>query len=197
MYEEMGEEEGKWAEIGRRGLKEVMEKLEARKLENYVDGIDWVTKLALLVNYEPKSASEGISICNQYALLDESVLYYFREEEESLKSSCLFNPKESLAFAKRELPQVDWSSLSGRVKYALSNAPEQTREFFKAELLKRYGSHVKSVSWSTMVLNEAKIMLDEPFMLNKKEIWTGMIEGREIEEILSAAKRLYPDKVIY
>ncbi len=197
MYEEMGEEEGKWAEIGRRGLKEMIEKLEARKLENYVDGIDWVTKLALLVNYEPKSASEGISICNQYALLDESVLYYLREEEESLKGSCLFNPKESLTFAKRELPQVDWSSLSGRVKYALSNAPEQTREFFKAELLKRYESHVKSVSWSTMVLNEAKIMLDEPFMLNKKEIWAGMIEGREIEEILSAAKRLYPDKVIY
>lgn len=196
MYEEMGEE-GKWDKIGRKGLKEVIEKLEARHLEKYVDGIDWVTKLALLVNYEPKSASEGISICNQYALLDESVMYYLEDGEESIKGSCLFNPKESLAFAKKELPQVDWSSLSDRVKYALSNAPEQTREFFKAELLRRYGSHVRSVSWSTMVLNEAKIMLDEPFMLNKAEIGAEMIEGREIEEVLSAAKRLYPDKVIF
>jgi len=196
MYEEKGVE-GKWDRIGRKCLKEVIKKLEARHVEECVDGIDWVTKLALLVNYEPKSASEGISICNQYALLDESVMYYLGDGEESLKGSCLFNPKESLTFAKRELPQVDWSSLPDRVKYALSNAPEQTREFFKAELLKRYGPHVKSVSWSTMVLNEAKIMLDEPFMLNKEEMWAEMTEGREIEEILSAAKGLYPDKIIY
>jgi len=195
MYEEMGEE-GKWDEIGKRCLKEVIEKLEARRMEEYVDGIDWVTKLALLVNYEPKSAAEGISICNQYALLDESVRYYLDDREESIKGSCLFNPEESRAFAKKELPEVDWSSLSDRVKYALSNAPEQTREFFKVEMLRRYGSHVRSVSWSTMVLNEAKIILDEPFMLNKEEIGAEMVEGREIEEVLSAAKELYPDKVI-
>jgi len=196
MYEEKVVE-GEWDKKGKKCLKEVIEKLEARHVEECVDGIDWVTKLALLVNYEPKSASEGISICNQYALLDESVMYYTGDSEESLKGSCLFNPKESQAFAKRELPEVEWSSLSDRVKYALSNAPEQTRDFFKAELLRRYGSHVKCVSWSTMVLNEAKIMLDEPFMLNKEEMWAGMVEGREIEELLSVAKRLYPDKVIY
>jgi hypothetical protein len=195
MYEEMGEE-GKWDEIGKRSLEEVIEKLEARRVEEYVDGIDWVTKLALLVNYEPKSAFEGISICNQYALLDESVLYYIVDEEESTKGSCLFNPKESLAFAKKELPQVDWSSLSDRVKYALDNAPEHTRDFFKVEMLKGYGSHVRSVSWSTMVLNEAKIILDEPFILNKEEMGAEMKEGREIAEVLSAAKRLYPEKII-
>ncbi len=197
MYREMGEEEGKWAEIGKRGLKEVIEKLEARRVEEYVDGIDWVTKLALLANYEPKSASEGISICNQHALLDESVLYYAGDGEESTKGKCLFNPRDSRAFAKKELPEVDWRALSDRVEYGLGNAPEQTREFFKAEMLRRYGSHVRSVSWSTMVLDEAKIMLDEPFMLNKEEIGAEMVKGREIEEVLSAAKELYPDKIIY
>ncbi len=201
MQGELGKEAGigevNWAEIGLKGLKEVIEDLEARNLEKYVDGIEWVTKLALLVNYEPKSASEGISICNQYALLDESVLYYVAGETESIKSDCLFNPKDSLAFAKRKLPWVDWSSLSDRIRYALSNAPEQTREFFKAEMLKRYGSHVRSVSWSTMVLDEAKIILDEPFMLNREEIGGEMMEGIEIEEILSAAKSLYPEKVIF
>jgi len=207
MYEYGGEEMGKWDEIGKKGLEEVIDKLESRCMEKYVDGIDWVTKLALLASLdedgafrgEPKerlSASEGLYICNQYALLDESVLYYVVGEKESIKSDCLFNPVESLAFATKELPQVDWSSLSDRVKYALSNAPENTREFFKAEMLKRYGPHVRSVSWSTMVLDEAKIILDEPFMLNKGEIGEEMIEGREIEEVLSAAKRLYPDKLI-
>ena len=196
MYEER-ETEDTWVEIGKKGLREVIEKLEARRVDEYVDGIDWVTKLALLVNYEPKSASEGISICNQYALLDESVLYFFKEEEERLKGSCLYNPKESLAFAENELPEVDWSSLADRVNYALGNAPESTRDFFRVEMLRRYGSHVRSVSWSTLVLNEAKIMLDEPFMLNKEEIGAEMSEGREIEDVLSAARRLYPDKIRY
>ncbi len=198
MYEEMGDEkeDQKWTEIGRKGLKEVIEDLEARQLEKYVDGIDWVTKLALLVNYEPKNAAEGISICNQYALVDESALYGIQDGEDRLKGSCLYNPKESGAFAKRALPEVDWRALSDRVKYALRNAPEQTRDFFKVEMLRRYGSHVRSVSWSTMVLDEAKIMLDEPFMLNKEEIGTEMVEGKQIEDVLSAAKELYPDKVI-
>jgi len=48
-----------------------------------------------------------------------------------------------------------------------------------------------------MVLDEAKIMLDEPFMLNKEEIGTKMVEGKQIEDVLSAAKELYPDKVIF
>jgi hypothetical protein len=192
MYESGGAELGKWDEIGLNGFKEVIDDLEARHMEKYVDGIDWVTKLALLVNYEPKSASEGISICNQYALLDESVLEYIVGKKGGIKSACLFNPADSLAFAKSKLPHVDWSSFSDRVRYALSNAPEQTRDFFKAEVLKRCGSHVSSVSWSTLLLDEAKIILDEPFMLNKEEIDVG--EG--IEEIILAAKKLYPEKVI-
>jgi hypothetical protein len=112
-------------------------------------------------------------------------------------NDCLFNPKESVAFAARKLPQVDWSSLSERVNYALSNAPEQTREFFKAAMLKRYGSHVNHVSWSTMVLDEAKIIVDEPFMLNKEEIGGELKEGMELEDVLAVAKSLYPGKVIF
>jgi len=48
-----------------------------------------------------------------------------------------------------------------------------------------------------MVLDEAKIIVDEPFMLNKEEIGGEMKEGIELEEILSAAKSLYPGKVIF
>ena len=236
MQEYEGGESSKWDEIGLKGLKELIEDLEARSLERYVDGIEWVTKLALLVNYEPKSALEGMGICNQYAVLDESVLYYLGGERESIKplqglrvspsgkpfqgfrgrgrsprcggtggardgaephNDCLFDPKDSLTFAERKLPQVDWSSLSERVKYALRNAPEQTREFFKAEMVKRFGSHVNYVSWSTMVLDEARIIVDEPFMLNKEEIGGEMKQGMELEEILAAAKSLYPGKVIF
>ena len=186
---------GRWDEIGLKALKELIDDLEARHLEKYVDGIDWVTKLAWLVNYEPKNALERRDICNQYALVDESVLYYLRSEK--AKGDCLYSPSESLAFAERELPQMDWSSLSERVRYAVGNAPEQTREFFKAEMVKRYGSYVNLVSWSTVVLDEAKILLDEPFMLNKEEIGSKMCEESELQQILSTAKSLYPDKVTF
>ncbi|RZN39407.1 MAG: hypothetical protein EFT35_03795, partial [Methanophagales archaeon ANME-1-THS] len=198
--ERMQEREGDtctWDEIGLRAFKELIDDLEARRLENYVDGIDWVTKLALLVNYEPKNALEGMSICNQYALLDENVLYHLESEKGGTKSECLFSPRDSLAFAERKLPLVNWASLPERVRYAVSNAPEQTRDFFKAEMVRRYGSHVNHVSWSTVVLDEAKILLDEPFMLNKEEIGSEIKEGRDLGAILRAAKCLYPDKVTF
>ena len=196
MQDYKGSTGGKWDEIGLKCLKDLIKDLEARRLENYVDGIDWVTKLALLANYEPKSASEGMSICNQYALLDGSVLYYLGGDKESVKSECLFNPKESLAFAESKLPHVDWSSLPERVNYAVGNAPEQTREFFKAEMLKKYGSHVRTVSWSTLVLDEATILLDEPFMLNKDELGDEIADGADLKGILAAAQGLYPAKVL-
>ena len=196
MQDNEGGEVSKWDEIGLNCFNDLIEDLEARSLENYVDGIDWVTKLALLVNYEPKTASEGISVCNQYAVLDESVRYYLDDEKGSVKSECLFNPKDSLAFAKSKLPRVDWSSLPERVSHALSNAPEQTRDFFKVGLLKRYGSRVRNISWSTMTVGKAKIILDEPFMLNKDEMSDEMMEGADLEVILAAAKGLYPEKVI-
>ncbi len=197
MQESEGEVLSKWDEIGLKGFAELLKDLEARRLENYVDGIDWVTKLALLANYEPKTEAEGMSICNQYALLDKSVRYYLAEENESTESDCLYNPKDSLAFARSKLPRVDWSSLPERVEYAMGNAPEQTRDYFKAELLKRYGSYVQTVSWSTIVLNEARILLDEPFMLNKDELGDAMREDAELEELLAATKGLYPEKVIF
>jgi len=197
MRESEGEALSKWDELGLKGFADLLKDLEARRLEDYVDGIDWVTKLALLANYEPKTATEGMSICNQYALLDKGVRYYLGEEKGSTESDCFYNPKDSLAFARRKLPRVDWASLPERVGYAMGNAPEQTRDFFKTEMLKRYGSHVRNVSWSTIVLDEAKILLDEPFMLNKDEFGHELHDGVELADILAATKGLYPKKVTF
>jgi len=198
MQEDSVEEAGKWDMVGLKALKSVVEKLESRRIEDFVDGVDWVTKLALLVNYEPKTYSEGISVCNQYALLDGSVMNYTGKGKGGKKNNSLYNPKDSIAFAEAELPEVDWGSLTERVNYALNNAPEDTRNFFTAEMLKRYGSEVKGVSWSTLVLKEAKVMLDEPFMLNKEEIGAEMAEaGGSGSRILAVVKELYPNKVIY
>jgi hypothetical protein len=196
MQDSEGLETSKWDDIGLKSLWNLMDDLEARRVERYVDGIDWVTKLALLVNYEPKTAAEGMSICNQYALLDESVLQYLGSGKRATESDCLYNPKDSFAFAQGTLSQVDWASLPERVEYAMGNAPEQTRDFFRSALLKRFGAQVRTVSWSTIVLEDAKIVLDEPFMLNKAELGSKMLEGADLNEILTVAESLYPGKVV-
>ena len=185
----------RWDEIGLTCFAELLADLEARRLEKYVDGIDWVTKLALLVNYDPRTAAEGIGICNQYALLDESSLFYLGQERD-MKSNALFNPCDSLAFVKRAVKGVDWTALSDRVSYAVAHAPEQTRDFFKTALLKRYGMQVRRASWSTIELTAARVLLDEPFMLNAEEIGDAMTEeDAELSAVLATAKRLYPEKV--
>ncbi|HDS46010.1 MAG TPA: hypothetical protein ENN68_08000 [Methanomicrobia archaeon] len=185
----------RWDEIGLTCFAELLADLEARRLEKYVDGIDWVTKLALLVNYDPRTAAEGIGICNQYALLDETSLLYLGEER-GMTSNVLFNPHDSLAFAQRAVQGVDWTALPERVSYALDNAPEQTRDYFKTAVLKRYGSQVRRASWSTIELPEARVLLDEPFMLNAEEIGPVIAEeDADLTAILATAKRLYPEKV--
>lgn len=196
MQEDTGREASKWDEIGLKALKRLIAKLESRRIEAFVDGIDWVTKLALLVNYEPKKASEGISISNQFALLEESITYYLGEKG-SLKSESLYNPKDSLVFAENELPWVDWDSYTQRVKYALNNAPLETRDFFKDAMMKRYGPEVRSISWSTLAFKDARVLLDEPFMLNQDEIGLEMGGSMNLADCLAVAKGLYPDKVIY
>ncbi|MHC1635007.1 MAG: proteasome accessory factor PafA2 family protein [Candidatus Methanospirareceae archaeon] len=202
MYEEMGEEMSEYDKIGMVSMKELLEKLERRKLEEYVDGIDWVTKLALLVNYEPKKASEGISICNQYALLDENVLAYIKGGEGVRgigegRGGSFFDPKESIAFAINKLPKVKWGLLGDRIRYALNNAPENTRDFFRTEMIKRFSKDVRSVNWALVDFKGGKVLLDEPFMLNKEEIGEEIEKGEGLEEILSKAKEIYPDKVIF
>jgi len=196
MHDAEDSETSKWDDIGLKSLWHLMDDLEARRVERYVDGIDWVTKLALLVNYEPKTAAEGMSICNQYALLDESVLHHLDGETTATESECFYNSEDSFAFVQSALSQVDWASLPERVEYAMSNAPEQTRDFFRSALLKRFGSHVRTVSWSTIVLEEAKIVLDEPFMLNKAELGSEMLDTAGLKEILTAVDGLYPGKVV-
>jgi len=175
MYEE-GEEKGFWDEFGLKHMKKLFERLEERRLEAYVDGIDWVTKLALLVNYEPRSAEEGISICNHYALLDEKVLSYVQKGVipdtfiGGAADASIFEPEDALAFASKEMPEIDLENMQRRVTAALSNPPESTRDFFRAGVLKAFPSQVLSVSWATLSLSVGSVVLDEPFMLNKEEL---------------------------
>ncbi|MFQ6056573.1 MAG: proteasome accessory factor PafA2 family protein, partial [Methanosarcinales archaeon] len=194
--ENTDKEIGEWDKIGLDLFKKLLVKLENRCIEYYVDGIDWVTKLALLVNYEPKTAKEGISICNQYALLDQSVWYYARDTEYTQIKESLFNPRESLSFVAKEISKVDWSNLKERVRYCIKNAPETTRDYFRSIILKKYPEYITALSWSKIDLKQETILLDEPFMLNKKEFDFDKDNIESIERVLKIVKDIYPDKVI-
>lgn len=194
--EKTNKEIGEWDKIGLDLFKKLLVKLENRCIESYVDGIDWVTKLALLVNYEPKTAKEGISICNQYALLDQSVWYPYAKDAQNQKIArrTLFNPRESLSFAKKEISKVDWSNLKERFRYCVENAPETTRDYFRSIILKKYPEYVLALSWSKIDLKQGTILLDEPFMLNKKE-FDFEVDNINIEKVLKIVKEIYPYKV--
>ena len=212
MYEE-GEEKGFWDEFGLKHMKKLFERLEERRLEAYVDGIDWVTKLALLVNYEPRSAEEGISICNHYALLDGKVLSYVQKGVipdtfiGGAADASIFEPEDALAFASNEMPEIDLDlgSVQRRVTAALSNPPESTRDFFRAGVLKAFPSQVLSVSWATLSLSVGSVTLDEPFMLNREELEELGVSFSELDAendsketlraLLQRVKSVYAEKV--
>ncbi|RLG39099.1 MAG: hypothetical protein DRN91_00690 [Candidatus Alkanophagales archaeon] len=210
MYEE-GEEKGFWDEFGLKHMKKLFERLNERRLEAYVDGIDWVTKLAFLVNYEPKKAEEGISICNHYALLDEKVLFYVQKGAipDALMSGAaddsIFDPEDSLAFASKEMREINFEEMRRRVTAALSNPPENTRDFFRANVMKAFPSQVLSVSWATLSLSVGSVTLDEPFMLNREELEELGVSFSELDAendsketlraLLQRVKSAYAEKV--
>ncbi len=193
MYEE--EEKGFWDEIGLKKMKKLFDDLKERKLENYVDGIDWVTKLAYLVNYEPKNASEGISLCNQYALIGNEVMFY---TDGRGGRRGFFDPEESFKFAESTFDVIDPRDFSKRVKHALRRAPDRTRDFFRCFMMERFPSEIESISWGNISLRNAIIKLEEPFMLNKDEVESlGIRYDMSEWEVLSRAKNLYPEKIIF
>ena len=51
--EEVLREEEKWESIGLKAFEELLEKFAERRVEEFVDGVDWVTKLACLLYTSP------------------------------------------------------------------------------------------------------------------------------------------------
>lgn len=171
MYED--EEMDRWERIGLRVFEELVADLENRRMEKYVDAIDWVTKLALLANYDVKGSGGMVSICNQYALLSKDTL---------------FDSKDALQFAKRYFPL---DVISDRIKYSVNGAPKTTRDYFRSIMLGKFSERVKEINWSKIRLDDTLIILDEPFMLTKEEFDDDM----SMTDILKRVKKIYPNKV--
>jgi len=138
------------------------------RLEYFIDGLDWVTKKALLDEYAPSDPEEALGICNQFSLLDETVLGYIGESYEREAVQTTFDLEESMDFARDAIPLVDWDGFNEIVERALLNGPEGTREYLRCLVAREFPFMAEQIEWERISLPSVKINLDEPFMFNKE-----------------------------
>ena len=147
-------------------LEATLEAFEARQLEYFVDGIDWVTKKALIEEYADSDAETGVALCNQFTVLDEVVLEYIGENPSNTQTT--YSYCDSLDFAKDAVPWEDWDNLAQLVKHGLMNGPEGSRDYIRCLALREFPGLLNSIEWESINFHNAKIRLDEPFLFNKE-----------------------------
>lgn len=139
--------------------------LMTRDLDLFVDGIDWITKKKLVDEYAG-DLEEAIGIINQYNLIDDTVLGYLGEDvEESLTT---FSLEDSWEFAKDAIPIEDWGSLDQKIKYALLNGPDGSRDYLRCLVAREFPGLLESIEWERINFYNVSIDLNEPFRFNRE-----------------------------
>lgn len=149
-------------------VKATTEAIGSRKLEYFTDGLDWVTKKALIDEYADGDIETGVALCNQFTLLDDTVLEYIGEKPDPENVQTTFSPSDSLVFASDAIPWEDWDSFTALVKNGLVNGPEGSREYIRCLVLREFPGLLKSIEWESINFQNFMIRLDEPFMYSKE-----------------------------
>lgn len=170
--------------------------LEQRSTEKLVDGLDWITLRDLLTIEEPRNVTEAKSLVNQFKLIDESVLHYLGKTVDIDACDSYFDPRESIAFAKSKMPWIRWDKLPQMMQHGISNPPDDTRDYFRTNFIKRFMPHVTGFSWGKIYLDGYNsIILDQPFMLQKKESESMLNGSKSLEQVLLEVQAKYPGSV--
>ncbi len=149
-------------------VKATTEAIGSRKLEYFIDGLDWVTKKALIDEYADGDIVTGVALCNQFTLLDDAVLEYIGEKPDPENVQTTFSPSDSIVFASDAIPWEDWDSYTALVKKGLVNGPEGSREYLRCLVLREFPGLLKSIEWESINFQNFMIRLDEPFMYSKE-----------------------------
>jgi hypothetical protein len=180
-------------------VKAVLQGLGERRLEYFIDGLDWLTKKALIDEYASGDIEEALGICNQYTLLDEAVLGFIGEPVETELVQTTFDLEASIEFAGDAIPIVDWGSLGGLVKDALTRGPVGSREYLRGLVAREFPFMVERIEWERITFPNATILLDEPFAFSKEVCGDTLEEATvNLSTFLHAVNRLSPkeDKLI-
>jgi proteasome accessory factor A len=188
--------EGEASEEDRMGfnlIKATLQGLGERRLEYFIDGLDWVTKKALIDEYAPGDIEEALGICNQYALMDEAVLGFIGEPVEPDLVQTTFDMDASLEFARDTIPIVNWGSLDGKVKRALTHGPVGSREYMRGLVAREFPYMVERIEWERITFPNATILLDEPFSFSKEACGETLEEATtNLSTFLHAVNQLSP-----
>jgi hypothetical protein len=191
--------------IGFNVLKATLKELGQRTHEESLYyGLDWVTKKSViedkLTDGQPcdkcgrdSCTHKALVASWQYTLIDRGVLHYLDKTVDWELCDCLFDPRDSLEFVRQNIPWERWDRLSRRVTHALTHAPDDTRDWFASEVLKRFP--VRYSTWGKLYFDEGIIHLDEPFMLTREEFGDRLRQVDSVSQLLAEVKRLYPRKV--
>ncbi|MCK5670274.1 proteasome accessory factor PafA2 family protein, partial [Candidatus Bathyarchaeota archaeon] len=114
IEEMLGEEDVTEADINAFKLvKATTEAMGSRQLEYFIDGLDWVTKKALIDEYADGDTETGVALCNQFTLLDDTVLEYIGEKPDPENVHTTFSLEDALDFASDAIPWEDWGNFTG------------------------------------------------------------------------------------
>jgi proteasome accessory factor A len=180
-------------------VKATLQGLGERRLEYFIDGLDWVTKKALIDEYANSDIEEALGICNQYTLLDEAVLGFIGDPVEPDLVQTTFDLEASLEFAGDTIPVVDWGSLGEKVKGALTHGPVGSREYLRGLVAREFPFMVERIEWERITFPNATILLDEPFSFSKEACGEGLEEATtNLSTFLHAVNQLSPkgDRIV-
>jgi hypothetical protein len=149
-------------------IEATLQSLGERRLEYFIDGLDWVTKRALIDEHAPGDMEEALGICNQYTLLDGGVLGYLGNADVSDEVFTTFSLDRSLEFARDAIPIVDWENLGTQIGRALKTGPEDTREYLRCIAAREFPFLLDSIEWESVNFYNASVVLDEPFKFSKE-----------------------------
>jgi hypothetical protein len=164
-------DEGEPNQVDRMGFNLIEATLQAlgeRRLENFLDGLDWVTKKALIDEHAPNDLEEALGICNQYTLLDGGVLRYLEDADIPGEVYTTFNLDGSMEFARDAIPIVQWDALHSQIGHALEHGPESTREYLRCLAAREFPFLLDSIEWESVNFYNASIVLNEPFKFSKE-----------------------------
>ena len=180
-------------------IKAVLKDLGERRLEYFIDGLDWVTKKALIDEYAPGDVEEALGICNQYTLLDVGVLGFIGESVEPELVQTTFDLEASIEFAADAIPVVDWGGLGEKVKEALTHGPVGSREYLRGLVAREFPFMVERIEWERITFPNATILLDEPFAFSKEACGDSLEEATtNLPTFLHAVNQLSPkgDRIV-
>ena len=138
------------------------------RLEYLIHGLDWITKMVLLEDYNPSNEREALGICNQYCLIDEAVLMFIGESADSNLIQTTFDLESSLEFVSDAIPLHDWDRLDEVIKHALRNGPEGNREYIRCLIAREFPYMTQRIEWERITMHNSVISLDEPLSFNKE-----------------------------